>query len=92
MLIVDKSCNAGSKSVSSVKVTRSGKTYAVQLPYSKCLALNIGDKPALYYSEKYDYYYLPGLLQIYLIRVVVTAIVLVLLVLPWKFLYGRVRR
>jgi hypothetical protein len=82
MLIVDKSCNAGSKSVSSIKVTRNGKTYSVQLPYSKCLELNIWGKVGLYYNEKYDYYYLPGLLRIYLIRVVVTALVLILLVLP----------
>ena len=82
--IVNKSCSAAPRLISSVKVLHNNKLYAVELSYDSCYKYSIGNKVTLLYDEKYNRFYLLNYFNIFNFRVVFITIILVLLVFLWK--------
>lgn len=91
-VITQKRCSAAPRINSFIQVEKKGKTYTVNLPEKECINYSIGDKIKIYYNYKYDYFHLLNRNQAEISRVTISGIAFILLLLPWKYIKGKLSK
>lgn len=83
-LITDKRCSAAPRVNSFIQIKKHGKTYTVNLPEQECVNYSVGEIISLYYNKRYDYFFYPYRNETDISRVVISGIIFLSLLLPWR--------
>ena len=78
--VTDQSCWRGAVTVT---VKRDDELYHLQYPGFHCSDKLVGQKVKLYYNEKFDYFYVPNTLGLYLGYIEMPVLMLFITFLPW---------
>lgn len=68
---------------SSIEINYNGKYYNIGLKKKEVLNSKVGDSISLYYNKKYDYFYVPNTLKLYLIYIYASIVSFLLSFIPW---------
>lgn len=82
--IMNISCSAAPRLASGIKISKNNREYSVELPYDTCYKYSVGENISLLHDEKYNKFYLPDYFSVYKFRTILTTIILVLVIFPWK--------
>ena len=83
VVVSKKYCDGASFRSREVFVFFKNEEYYVEFPNTKSCS-ELGDKVSLFYSEKYDYFYIPGTIYKYKRHVIIGLFHLLLSLLPWN--------
>ena len=83
--VLNTSCTAAPRMASGMKVSFQNKDYSINLTYEDCSRYSSGDKVELLYDVKYDQFYLPDSIKVFIYRVIFAGCVLLTLIIPWKY-------
>lgn len=68
---------------SSIGINYNNKYYNIGLKKEQVLEYKVGDSISLYHNKKYDYFYVPHTLKLYLIYICASLFSFVLSFIPW---------
>lgn len=69
---------------SSIGIRYNNKYYNIGLKKNQVLTYAVGDSISLYYNKKYDYFYVPNTLKLYLRYIYASIFSLLLSFIPWN--------
>jgi hypothetical protein len=87
--VIDKHCSG--KNGAYLKVDYKNKMYSINTTYTECCAYYIGNDVLVYYSTRFDYFVLPKMKFMYILRLKIISTILFLLLLPWNYLISRTK-
>ena len=83
-LIIDKRCSAAPRINSFVQIKKNGRKYTVDLPDQECVNYSVGEVISVYYNKRYDYFFYAYRNKTDMSRLVISGVIFLLLLLPWK--------